>query len=71
MVRDQPIVHTDSTDTRPADRTQNAPNVLQQQTRFDTFVARYNQERPHQALDMQVPPTSPRARRDSTAASRM
>ena len=36
--------------TKPA-----APNVLQQQARFDTFVARYNQERPHQALDMQVP----------------
>jgi putative transposase len=32
-----------------------APNVLQQQARFDTFVARYNQERPHQALDMKVP----------------
>ena len=36
--------------TKPA-----APNVLQQQARFDTFVARYNQERPHQALDMNVP----------------
>jgi len=36
--------------TKPA-----APNVLQQQARFDTFVARYNQERPHQALAMQVP----------------
>jgi transposase InsO family protein len=36
--------------TKPA-----APNVLQHQARFDTFVARYNQERPHQALDMQVP----------------
>jgi putative transposase len=36
--------------TKPA-----APNVLQQQARFDTFVARYNQERPHQALEMQVP----------------
>jgi putative transposase len=36
--------------TKPA-----APNVLQQQARFDTFVDRYNQDRPHQALDMQVP----------------
>jgi putative transposase len=36
--------------TKPA-----AANVLQQQARFDTFVERYNQERPHQALGMQVP----------------
>jgi putative transposase len=36
--------------TRPA-----APNVLQQQMRFDTFVHRYNHERPHQALDMATP----------------
>jgi putative transposase len=36
--------------TKPA-----APNVLQQQARFDTFVARYNHDRPHQALDMKVP----------------
>ncbi len=36
--------------TKPA-----APNVLQQQARFDTFVARYNPDRPHQALDMRVP----------------
>jgi putative transposase len=36
--------------TKPA-----APNVLQQQARFDTFVTRYNQERPHQALGMKVP----------------
>jgi len=33
--------------TRPA-----AANVLQQQMRFDTFVRRYNYDRPHQALDM-------------------
>ena len=26
-----------------------------QQGRFDTFVERYNHERPHQALGMQVP----------------
>jgi putative transposase len=32
-----------------------APNFLQQQARFDTFVARYNEERPHEALDMRVP----------------
>ena len=36
--------------TRPA-----AANVLQQQGRFDTFVHRFNQERPHQALDMKTP----------------
>ncbi len=36
--------------TKPA-----AANVLQQQARFDTFIARYNYERPHQALDMKVP----------------
>ena len=32
-----------------------APNVLQQQARFDTFVARFNGERPHQALAMRTP----------------
>jgi putative transposase len=36
--------------TKPA-----AANVLQQQGRFDAFVTRYNQERPHQALAMKVP----------------
>ena len=36
--------------TKPA-----SANVLQQQARFDTFLERYNQERPHQALGMQVP----------------
>ena len=36
--------------TKPA-----SANVLQQQARFDAFVTRFNQERPHQALDMQVP----------------
>jgi putative transposase len=36
--------------TKPA-----APNVLQQQARFDTFVTRYNHDRPHQALGMKVP----------------
>jgi hypothetical protein len=36
--------------TKPA-----ADNVLQQQARFDAFVTRYNEERPHAALDMQVP----------------
>ncbi len=36
--------------TKPA-----AANVLQQQARFDAFVTRYNQERPHQALDLRVP----------------
>ena len=32
-----------------------AANVLQQQARFDAFIERYNQERPHQALGMKVP----------------
>ena len=36
--------------TKPA-----AANVLQQQARFDAFVTRFNQERPHQALAMKVP----------------
>jgi putative transposase len=36
--------------TKPA-----APNVLQQQARFDTFIHRYNHDRPHQALGMRVP----------------
>jgi hypothetical protein len=36
--------------TKPA-----AANVLQQQARFDAFVARFNTDRPHQALGMKVP----------------
>jgi putative transposase len=36
--------------TKPA-----AANVLQQQARFDAFIGRYNEERPHQALGMKVP----------------
>ena len=36
--------------TKPA-----SANVLQQQARFDVFVTQFNRERPHQALDMQVP----------------
>jgi putative transposase len=36
--------------TKPA-----AANALQQPARFDTFVTRYNQDRPHQALGMKVP----------------
>src|SRR6202171_3981801 len=36
--------------TRPA-----AANILQQQARFDAWVEQYNQERPHQALGMNVP----------------
>jgi len=34
-----------------------ATNVLQQQARFDAFVRRYNEERPHQALAMKTPAT--------------
>jgi putative transposase len=36
--------------TKPA-----AANALQQQARFDRFIQRYNHERPHEALDMDVP----------------
>jgi len=36
--------------TKPA-----VDNMLQQQARFDAFVTRYNQERPHAALGMNVP----------------
>ena len=30
-------------------------DLLQQQARFDTFIAHFNHERPHQALGMKVP----------------
>jgi putative transposase len=36
--------------TRPAGR-----NFLQQQAKFDRFIDEYNQERPHQAIDMKYP----------------
>ncbi len=36
--------------TRPPGR-----NILQQQARFDVFVREFNQERPHEALNMKVP----------------
>jgi transposase InsO family protein len=36
--------------TRPA-----SANFLQQQDRFDAFVREFNDERPHQALDMKMP----------------
>jgi len=36
--------------TKPA-----AANVFEQQARFDAFLTRYNEERPHQALGMQLP----------------
>ena len=36
--------------TRPA-----GMNFLQQQARFDAFIAEFNDERPHQALDMKTP----------------
>ena len=41
--------------TRPRRCGPAARNFLQQQARFDDFVACYNQERPHQALDMKYP----------------
>jgi transposase InsO family protein len=36
--------------TKPA-----GANFLQQQAKFDAFMSEYNDERPHQALDMKVP----------------
>src|SRR5260370_6999479 len=36
--------------TRPA-----GANILQQQAKFDTFVEEFNNERPHEALDMKCP----------------
>ncbi len=30
-------------------------NSLQQQARFDEFIAKFNTERPHEALDMATP----------------
>jgi putative transposase len=36
--------------TKPA-----AANFLKQQSRFDDFITYYNEERPHQALDMHYP----------------
>jgi hypothetical protein len=36
--------------TRPA-----GDNILQQQTKFDTFLEEFNKERPHAALNMQCP----------------
>ena len=36
--------------TRPA-----SPNFLHQQERFDNFQDEYNNERPHEALDMKTP----------------
>ena len=46
-----------------------SPNVLQQQARFDTFVERFNQERPHQALDNQRSQQRAVDRRGSRLAS--
>ena len=36
--------------TRPS-----ASNFLQQQAKFDAFVHEFNNERPHEALDMKFP----------------
>lgn len=41
-----------------------AANVLQPQGRFDDFVTRYNQERPHQALDMRRTRSDPETGHD-------
>jgi hypothetical protein len=48
--------------TKPAGK-----NFLQQQAKFDDFVECFNNERPHQALNM---PLSGRALRDFNAALR-
>ena len=44
-----------------------AANTLQQHTRFDDFLALFDEERPHQALEMRVPAelTGPGQRRRS------
>ena len=39
--------------TRPA-----GANLLQQQARFDDFIDEFNNEPPHEALDMKCPPRS-------------
>jgi transposase InsO family protein len=42
--------------TLKADATKPAgAKVLHPQARFDAFIARYNHQRPHQALGMRVP----------------
>jgi len=41
------------------------------QARFDAFVTRYNQDRPHQALGMKVPRISTRAHHGRIEASRI
>jgi putative transposase len=38
-----------------AERSARAKNFLQQQAKFDQFIECYNQERPHQALNMKYP----------------
>jgi transposase InsO family protein len=50
--------------TRPA-----GCNFLQQQAKFDAFVQDFNNQRPHEALDMQYPPTSTNLPRALIAAS--
>jgi putative transposase len=49
--------------TKPA-----SANFLQQQARFDDFIERFNQERPHQALGMKVPGGSTRRHPDRIRA---
>ena len=54
--------------TKPA-----ANNFLQQQAKFDDFLECYDQDRPHQALDMKYPAElyqrSPRATRALASSS--
>jgi putative transposase len=51
--------------TKPA-----GDNLLRQQARFDTFMTRYNEERPHAALAMNTPRSSTHRRRASIGARR-
>jgi putative transposase len=47
-----------------------APTILQQQARFDSFLQRFNDERPHQALAMKPRPVSTAPRPAPTGGSR-
>ena len=49
--------------TKPASK-----NFLQQQARFDEFISTFNQERPHEALNMRTPPSSTPPHPGPTAA---
>jgi len=46
----RPCLRAKKEATRPA-----GANLLQQQAKFDTFLEEFNNERPHEALDMKCP----------------